>query len=106
MDDQAAAAWQGEQDTQAVPGVDQRPPQAVGEGAEQELEPGPDRLGVQDQRPGGADARQQGGLAGAGDAGHHQQGRRGQAQHRRGVALGRVELHHGGDGNGSGGKPA
>jgi len=25
---------------------------------------------------------------------------------RRGVALGRVELHHGGDGNGSGGKPA
>jgi hypothetical protein len=116
--DQAAAAGQGEQDPQAVLGVDQRPPQPVGEGSQQALPPGPDRLGVQDQRPGGVDPRQQGGLPGPGDPGHHQQGRRRQPQHARarrgcrthrsgrGVALGRVELHHVGDGNGSGGKPA
>jgi hypothetical protein len=108
VDDQALGTGQGGQDPQEVPGVDQGAPHRVGGAAEEPLEPGPDRLGVEDQRAGGVEARQQGRLAGAGDAGHDQQGGRGQAQHRRprrDVALGRLELHHGGDDNGPGAKP-
>ena len=89
-------------------GVDQRPPQPVRDPAELALEPVPDRLRVQDQRPGGVDARQQDGLAGAGDPAHHQQGGPGQAEYRRArrdVAFGRVELHHVGDDSGPGEKP-
>ena len=103
VDDQAGGPGQGDQDPQVVLGVDQRPPQPVGDPAEPALEPGPDRLRVEDQRPGGVDARQQGGLAGAGDPGHHQQGGPGQAEDRRArrdVAFGRVELHHVGDDSG------
>ena len=108
VDDQARGARQGEQHAQEVLGVDQRAPDAVRGVAEEALVPGPDRLRVEDPGAGGVDAREQGRLPGSGDAGHDQQGRRGQTQPRRvqrDVALGRFELHHVGDVSGPGGKP-